>query len=367
MRRKKKKLPVLIPTCRVLLIFGLLYMLGIMIFENALNAPKENDTYRQMEFDEEMRLDEISRELKKQGFIKNETAFKLRAQIKGISGRIRGGKYELSKSMTADELIYVLQAGGIQEEKTAKVTIVEGWTIEDMAEELYNKNVINDKNAFFAACNSTNLVGKHKILEGALENSSGSKYLLEGYLFPDTYEFFQNSSAEAVIEKMVSRLEEVYTESKQAKARELGLTNKQVIILASILEKEAITDDFEKAASVLMNRLDRNMPLQVDASIRYVENLINTVSLNEKQYGMESPYNTYKNRGYIPSAICSPGADAIDAILYPDEGTREEGYLYFCLTSWDSGRMVFAKTYQEHLENVKRYKDNWEEYDSAVQ
>ena len=166
---------------------------------------------------------------------------------------------------------------------------------------------------------------------------------------------------------MLNRFGEVYTDEYIAKMKEYGLSKSDVIILASIIEKEGKTNDFSKISSVLHTRIKKNIPLQVDASLRYLNNLSNTISVTSEQYNKISSYNTYKNNGLPPTAICNPSKNAIEAVLYPDEEYLKEGYMYFCLTDLDTGTMVVSKTYEEHINNVKKYRENWEEYDNAIE
>ena len=228
---------------------------------------------------------------------------------------------------------------------------------------LYNKEI------FLDLCKTGEIFKKnHALSDIDFENiDSESKYVLEGYLFPDTYEFFINSSSDIVITKMLDKFNEVYNASYLAKMKEYGYSKEDVIILASIIEKEGKTNDFKKVSAVLHNRLDKKIPLQVDASVRYIENIENSITINSEQYQLDSKYNTYKNKELPPTAICNPSKNAIEAVLYPDEEFVKNEYLYFCLTDYETGAMVFSKTYQEHLENVKKYKNNWQDYDSAIE
>ena len=110
----------------------------------------------------------------------------------------------------------------------------------------------------------------------------------------------------------------------------------------------------------------KNMVLQCDSTIRYIYNEDNTILLNKKQYEMDSPYNSYRNHELPPSPICNPSLAAIKAVLNPDQGFINDEYLYFCSTENANKDLVFAKTYEEHLNNVKKYIGTWREYDKAV-
>ena len=366
--KNMKKIKVFYPVCMVLIMIGLAYIAFIYYLQfNSKPASLEQDykTYTIETSD----LSKISSYLKDEGLIKNKFVFQTKSLLSGVSGKFGKGSYELSPSMSCDELIEVLQTEGIQQDNTIMVTIKEGSTIEEIAQMLYDNKVIYDKNVFLDLCKKGEKFKNNPALSDVdfdMDNDD-VKFLLEGYLFPDTYEFYLNSSSEFVINKMLDRFNEVYDEVYQAKMKEFGYNKNDVVILASIVEKEGKTKDFSKISSILHNRLDKNMPLQVDASVRYLNNLSNTISINEKQYNTINSYNTYKNKGLMPTAICNPSKNAINAVLYPDEDFINENYLYFCLSDYESGTMVFSKTYEEHLENVKKYKDNWQAYDAAIE
>lgn len=365
-KKDKRKQGVFTPVCITLLIIGIAYMSFLYYIQMNTRPVSEDKSYKVYTISSG-NLSSISSELKKYGIIRDSFSFKVMSILSGVHGRFSKGDYELSPSMTTDELITVLQTGGIKEEgDIVTVTIPEGYTIEDMAGLLYEKGVIYDKEIFLDLCR-TGEKAKNIGTYDNIEAGEGAKYVLEGYLFPDTYEFMQNSSAESVINRMLSRFSDIYSEEYQSKAKEYGMSVDDVITLASIIEKEGKSEDFSKVSSVLHNRIETGMPLQVDATIRYVDNLENSISITSKQYGMDSPYNTYKNNGMPPTPICSPSENAIRAVLYPDEEYLQEGYLYFCLTDYRTGKMVYAKTYDEHLSNVKRYRDNWKEYDEAIE
>lgn len=360
MHKKKRKIRVFNKVCICLIFIGLVYLGGIFLLEKMTEPVTENADYKTYDITIN-NAEGVCQFLADNNLVKNKTAFYIKAQLSGIAGRFGKGKYELSPSMTADELISVLQSDGIKEESTVQITIPEGLTIEDMAELLYSKKIIYDKEVFLDKCKEPS---DHPAVRG-LEAGSG-KYVMEGYLFPDTYEFYLNSSSDMVIDRMLDRFDEVYTEAFEAKMKEYGFSKNDVVILASIIEKESKKQDFAKVSSVLHNRINKEMALQVDASVRYVNNLENTISITSEQYALDSPYNTYKNKGLPPTAICNPSKEAMEAVLYPDEKYMVDEYLYFCLTDYESGNMVFSKTYAEHLENVKKYKDNWRDYDGAL-
>lgn len=140
--------------------------------------------------------------------------------------------------------------------------------------------------------------------------------MLEGFLFPDTYEFYVETSAMTVIERMLNRFSDIYRPEYSLRAEELGMTMNEVISLAAIIEKEGRTSDFASISAVLHNRLDADMYLQSDVTVQYVLGVSRLV-LTQDELDVDSPYNLYKNKGLTPGPICAPSRSAIEAALYP--------------------------------------------------
>ncbi len=360
------KKSIIIPVFSILSIVGLLFC-GIMIYFNfAIEPVDKTDTELQTITLESSRLSSISKDLEEAGLIKNSLAFQLRAQLSGTAGKVSRGTYYLSRDMDADKIISILGKGNHDTSTIVSVRIPEGSSISEITNILYEENVIYDKENFLQECKE-GLSFKDNEAYSYLnvENFEG-EYLLEGYLFPDTYDFYYNTKPVDAIAKMLNRFNELYTPELQEKAKQMGYTTKNIITLASIIQKEGNEGDFSKVSAVLHNRLENNMSLQCDSTIRYVSNTSNTMSLSNKQFNMDSPYNTYKNKGMIPSPIGNPSLKAINAVLNPDQSFINEKYMYFCSTDSSNSDLVFAKTYQEHLDNVKQYKSYWEEYDKTI-
>ena len=242
----------------------------------------------------------------------------------------------------------------------ANFTVTEGMTVEAIAQRLVQQGVLQNSSRFLQLClTGGDFAESYQFIKYAYENSTGERpYLLEGYLFPDTYEVFVDASEEDIINKMLTRFGEVYAKAYADRAEELGLTMDEVVILASIIEKEAKTFDFAKVSAVFHNRIGLDMSLGSDATIEYILKT-GSIELTQEQLMYDSPYNTRLYKGLPPGPISNPGAAAIEAVLYPDEQYVEDGYLYFCLMDRSTGALVFAKTEEEHLANVEKYKPNW--------
>jgi UPF0755 protein len=177
--------------------------------------------------------------------------------------------------------------------------------------------------------------------------NDGEKFW-EGYLFPDTYEVPKEYGAENMVKVMLSNFNQIAIKNKFAdKAEKIGFSMEEIIILASIIEKESkFTEERRQVSSVFHNRLKKDMKLQSCASIQYILKEPKE-KLDESDLKIDSPYNTYLYKGLPPGPISNPGLDSIMAALEP----VEEDYLYFVLG--ENGRHIFSKTYQEHLKNKK--------------
>ena len=220
------------------------------------------------------------------------------------------------------------------------VTVLEGWTIDNIAEVLEQKIGVNKKK-FLRLCKDQELV---KLYE--LEGNS-----FEGYLFPDTYHFAEDLDAIVVLNKMVNEFKKNMTLSMRVRAEELGMSQLEIITLASIIEGEAIYDD-ERAtiSAVYHNRLEKGMRLQADPTIQYIIEGGPRRLLNE-DLKIKSEYNTYLNSGLPPGPINNPGKESIIAALYP----AVNDYIYFVARG--DGYHTFSKTEKEHNRAKRKFQE----------
>jgi UPF0755 protein len=210
-----------------------------------------------------------------------------------------------------------------------KITIPEGFTCLQIAELLDQKNIVEKE--FF------------------LKLTKYGEKSYEGYLFPDTYEVPKKYGSENMLKLLLSNFNRVVEDNKlRNKADKIGFSLDKIIILSSIIEKEAkFTEEKKKVSTVFYNRLKKGMKLQSCATIQYILEKPKE-RLDENDLKIDSPYNTYLYKGLPPGAICNPGLDSIMAALEP----VKEDYLYFVLG--ENGRHIFSKTYQEHLKNKNK-------------
>lgn len=229
--------------------------------------------------------------------------------------------------------------------KTVRITFPEGTGVIDVALKL-EENGVCTKDAFISAVNDT--ARESRFVQG-IANPEERPYLLEGYVFPDTYDFYVDEGAQSALGRFLKNAEAKLTDDMYARANELGMTMDEIIILASIIQKEASPEVTAKVSSVLHNRLSSpSFPrLQCDATYLYLKNSVKPYLSEEDADKYDEFYNTYDRFGLPAGAITNPGTAAINAALYPEETE------YFFFVSDSDGKYYFAKTYAEHLKNCK--------------
>lgn len=302
----------------------------------------------------------VASKLQKMGLINSKWGIKLLADFTNRSGKVKAGEYILDRTMSANEILEILtQPSPVR--LTVTVTITEGMNLESIAKLLQEKEVIENAQSFLEQCNDLTAFESFSFVSG-LKNRQSVRYQLEGYLFPDTYNFYVGSSNAAVINTLLTRFSGVFTPDMQAKAEQMGMSMNEVITLASIVQSEGLTKDFNKISAVFHNRLKADMTLGSDVCVQYAINKKKLV-LTAEELNVDSLYNTHKNKGLPPGPICSPGKKAIEAVLSPDADIINGKYYYFTLTDPATGELAFSKTYEEHLRIVEKWRKAWEEYD----
>ncbi|MBP3656149.1 MAG: endolytic transglycosylase MltG [Clostridia bacterium] len=349
-----------------IIVCGLCYS-GYQKLNDMFFAPMDaqDETVMPFEVASGSSLSAVSRKLEEAGLIANHTVFKYMADFMGMGQKIQSGDYELSRSMSSMDILDRLVAGD-GKPLTTNITIIPGWTVEDIAAYLKEKKILADTTEFLSLCRSGASYSGYYFIEEILARSDAAsrKYVLEGYLSPNTYEIYTSSGADTIIKRLLSQTEAAYSISYDERAKELGMTMDEVFALASMIEKEAKTADFAKVSAVFHNRLKKNMTLGSDVTVKYISGS-EKMYLNDSDLAVDSPYNTYSHTGLPVGPICSPSMDAVIAALYPDEQFVAQKYLYFCSTDPDSGALHFSKTLEEHNAAVAMYRPLWEEYDRS--
>jgi len=312
---------------KLFFIFSLILLIAILFTASVYFPLEENSTTRKIiNIPSGTNAKEIVDLLEKNEIIrKNNYTFRILIKIMKLEDQLKYGEYDLNPSMNMIQILDKLVKGEVI---TYKITIPEGYTYKQIAELLEKKEIAEE--------------------EAFLKLVKDSEKTPEGYLFPDTYEVPKKYGAENTVKLMLSNFNQIAIKNKfEDKAEEIGFSLDEIIILASIIEKEAkFSEEKSKVSAVFHNRLKRGMKLQSCATIQYILEEPKE-SLDENDLKLDSPYNTYLYKGLPPGPICNPGLDSIMAALEPEE----DNYLYFVLG--ENGRHIFSKTYQEHLKNKK--------------
>ena len=297
-------------------------------------------------------LPQIAHILKENDLIKNEFAFKVYVRLKGKATDLRAGYYSLSQKYPAYQIVKALVKGGSS--KSAMITIKEGYDLNRIGK-LFEKQGIFTKKEFLEEIKENKKFYKknYKFLKSVPKDR---EYILEGYLYADTYDIYQKATPRDAIMKMLDRFDQEWTDEYQKRADELGLTVDQVVTMASLVEREGILDkELPVIASVFYNRIKIDMPLQSCATLQYIYQDYQ-FSFSESQKNIDSPYNTYKYPGLPAGPISNFRSAALKAALYP----ADSDYLYFCTKNDGTGANAFAKSYKEHQKNIEKYSKNWE-------
>ena len=300
---------------------------------------------------------EVSKALEEEGIIRNSKLFNFYLKFKNVSG-FKSGLYHVSKSMTLDEIIAELSGQGKDKDQNAtKVLIREGEQLTEIAKEV-EKSTKYSAEDFMAKVQDEDflryLVQKFPKLLTQSYNGYQVKYVLEGYLFPATYDMNDSKTLQMLITEMVAKTDEVMSKYYD-KILASDYTLQETMAMASLIEKEGTKlEDRKKISSVFHNRIKDNMMLQTDVSVQYALGE-HKEALSLEDLEVDSPYNLYKNYGVGPGPYNSPSEDAIVAAMEP----ADTEYLYF-LADIHTKEIYYAKTYEEHLELKAKYIDNKE-------
>jgi UPF0755 protein len=276
--------------------------------------------------------------LNSRGLIKDKKKVLAYIEKNGMDTKVVPGKYSISNSVSLYNLVRYMNTG-ILDDVPVKVTIPEGYNVEEIAGALEAKGIIS-KSDFLNSC-------KEYVLPDYIKKDTKRKYALEGYLFPDTYEFYKGSSGKAIIDEMTSTFKQVVGEISKKTGK--TITNDELdkyITMASVVEKEAkVQSERGKIASVFYNRLNIGMKLQSCATVLYSLGY-HKDKLSDSDLTVNSPYNTYLVSGIPVGPIANPGRACIEAAISPDK----TDYLYF--VSKNDGTHFFSNSYNDFL-NVK--------------
>ncbi len=329
----------------VLLAIGL-FVSSSLVYSGMLRPVDRNDTSDvRVVIPRGASIDDVSEILTENNLIKNKRIFRSYASRHSNGPRkIQAGAYTFNRTMSGTQIFGMLLNGGNAE---GDVIIPEGRNLKEIAQILEDNNICSAQSFIEEAGNVSYYKQGHPILESIPDKPERT---LEGYLFPDTYHFLEESEPREVINTMLKRMEEVFDTEKIKETQAQGKTVDEIIIMGSIVELETKrAEDRADAASVFYNRMKANMPLQSDITIDYARGFKVPV-LTEEETKFESPYNTYIHLGLPVGPICSPGISAVEAALHP----ADTKYLYF-VADMETGKLYFNETHEGHEADVKKY------------
>lgn len=309
----------------------LLFLTFLFIFSHQFFIKEKINERIRIFIPKNFTLNEIGNLLQEKGIIRRKWLFFFYAKIFSKEKSLKYGYWEIPKNYQEFKILLLLSRKSFV---PVFVTIPEGFTLKEIAE-ILDKNGICSKEEFLTYANSPDVLRKYNIPFPSAE----------GFLFPDSYEFFTNSSPQVIFDKMCRRFWQVYGGLKER--YKTNLSDSTIIILASIVEEEAKID-YERPiiASVFLNRLKKGMPLQSCATIEYILPERKKV-LSKEDLKINSPYNTYLYKGLPPTPICSPSKSSLEAVLNP----QKTNYYYFFTK--DGVTHIFSQTYKEHLKKLK--------------
>lgn len=311
---------------------------------------KDNPSTVVISLSKDATTDEITDILLENGLIMNRDFFQLYSKITKADDNYGYGDFELTTGLDYEALINKLQISNNRAE-TVEVMFPEGSTVREIAQTLEDKGVCTTEEIFEAVNQFSEFEGYKWI--GKIENASERYYLLEGYLFPDTYQFYKSEDPTVVLGKMLNNGQKKITEEIQEQAENMHMTIDEVMTLASMIQAEAAdVNDMYMISSVFHNRLEAGSASPVaylgsDPTVWYPYEKREEVPANQVDT-FESRYNTYKIKGLPPGPICNPGEDAVKAALNP----KDTNYLYFCHAK--DGTPYYATTASQHDENLKK-------------
>ena len=306
----------------------------------ALNKPEKTVI---VEITEEDSLGDVINRLKDEGLIEYKLLFRLFTAVTGNSDNIAPGSYELNTDMDYRAILTNIGPRSPSRQQIT-VTIPEGYNIDQIFALLDESNVSTVEKLQETAANHDYAFSFLK------ELPLGDYHRLEGYLFPDTYEFYIGQDPLYVINKMLVNFDAKLTDELRAAITDGGHTMHEIITIASMIEKETDSQDQQRIASVIYNRLSSNVTsgyLQIDATLVYING---GETPTDADRSIDSPYNTYLYKGLPAGPISNPGMVSIYAAINPEK----TGYYYYVLNP-ETKRHDFSKTYSEHQQKVARY------------
>lgn len=315
--------------------------------------------YQKFEIKTNQTIGDIAENLKKAGLIRSDFAFKTYLKLSSKSAKIKAGTYSLRANLSAKEIVEQMEKG-VASSEVFNLTVLPGETLKEIKQKLIKLGYLSEQidTALLKKYDSPVLKGLYDS-EGKLTNpAQPANVALEGYLYGETYQFYKGETVEHIFETMINQLNSVIVANNiEEKFQKRGFSLREGLILASIIQKEAHSEDMPGVSMVFQNRLKVGMTLGSDVTATYAADLVNPnrdrndPNNNLRVLETDNLYNTRKHTGLAPGPICSPGITAILAVAEPDENKRSMRYF---LTG-DDGKMYYSVTDTEHTQKIRDY------------
>lgn len=284
--------------------------------------------------------EQLTELLFQKGYIDNVNIFNWLAEKKNLRNHVYPGKYKITDGLNINELINYLRSG---KRESVRVTFNNVRLLSELPGMLA-KEIEADSMDFVNLFNN----------EEFIKSYGFNKETFITLFIPNTYEVFWNTSAEELIKRMAEEYKSFWNEDRKEKARQLSLTQSEVAVLASIVQKEtSMKDEKPRVAGVYLNRLNKGMMLQADPTLIFAHKDFTIKRVLNLHKEIDSPYNTYKYAGLPPGPICLPEISSLDAVL----NVEKHNYIYFCAKEDFSGYHNFAADYNQHLANARKYQN----------
>ena len=288
---------------------------------------------------------QIAKILKEKGLIQFPSAFVKRVKESEYRGSLQPGEFTLNTGMSTQEMIEILGHVEKAKEIKATLTIPEGFSIEQIAKRVESEGLFTEEEFLDAVQENTY---SYDFLDSIPEGANVT-YRLQGFLFPATYDIYDDTMAHDLVDMMLKKFSEVYDADMRNQAVALNYTAFEMVTRASIVEREAKLDEERPIiAGVINNRLDEGMMLQMCPTVLYpiTNGLYDKSEVTYDDLEVNSLYNTYKYTGLPVGPICNPGQVSMEAVLNP----AQHNYLYYHVDNEETGSHIFTETYQEHVE-----------------
>ena len=316
---------------------GMVYELYSRVYQLNIVLPDNAEKYIYIPSNSE--FTDVVKILLENGLLINANSFEWLAKQKKYDTNIKAGRYRINRALNNNDLVNLLRSG---KQTPIKVTFNNLRNKEQLAGKIASQ-IEADSLSILKYITDTTFLNKLKL------NTDNVACLF----IPNTYEFYWNTSVEGFVNRMVKEYSDFWNSSRKKKAAEIKLNYYQVAVLASIVEKEQSIkrDERPEIAGVYLNRLKKRMKLESDPTLIFALGDFTIKRVLNKDKKVESPFNTYKNKGLPPGPICIPSINAIDAVL----NASEHNYIFMCAKEDFTGYHNFAKTYAKHLVNARKY------------